>query len=117
MAEYSSGMMIESEVRPDRAVGNTMVVYWHEDCFVDDPPYRKIVRWMLTIWRDRFDVALVGEPKEKKDEDFVVHDVLLGGRPLSVYWENSLGYISLQSKDEALIREAARLLKGRKPEI
>lgn len=95
----------------------SMVVYWHPDCFLDERPYRKIVRWMIGVWRQKFDVFVRDEPAEEKHEDFIVHKLSLSDRPLQVYWEDSLGYVAIQGKDEALVFEAARLLKGMKPAL
>lgn len=115
MTEHLTGIMVESEIKVLLTGPRSMVVYWHPDCFLDTPPYRKIVRWMIEMWREKFSVQLVNEPEEKKDEDFVVHAVLFEGQSLDIYWENSLGYISLQSHDEATIVSAAAALRGRVP--
>ena len=109
--------MVESSIDVNRSEEMSMVVYWHPEHCIDELPYRKIVRWMIDTWRPHLEVRLISEPKEEPFEDFVVHHFSAGDRRFGIYWENSLGYISLQSADESLIRKLAAILKDMRPVI
>lgn len=117
MAYFPTGVMIESEVETSSEGLSSMIVYWHDSGFVDNPPYRSIVRWMIATWREQFDVTIEREPKEERLEDFVIHELRMSEWPLQIYWENSLGYIAIQAEDEMLIRKAAQILRGKRPSI
>jgi hypothetical protein len=58
-------VMIEGEIDVRLAGGKSMVIYWHPDAFLERPPYRNIVRWMIGVWRERVEVVVVSEPQEE----------------------------------------------------
>jgi hypothetical protein len=115
MTEIVQGVMVISEIKRSSPGGYSAVVYWHTDTFMDEPPYRRIVKWILEELRKRYRVEIIAEPEESKGEDFVFHHLEVDGRRMQIYWENSLGYISFISADRNLIQELSSYLNGQKP--
>lgn len=114
MSEIIHGVMMASEIKenPESESRFSSVVYWHPEIFLQWPPYRRMVNELRRQYRVRSDIDLISV----EYEDFVVHKVELDGKPMEVYWENSLGYTSLSSPHRELIHEVSTYLCGKRPE-
>jgi hypothetical protein len=120
MADLATRVMVESPVERLQGDGDELydtVIYWHGDSCVEPSPYRKIVRWIIAELRKSYSVEVLHETEEMEGEDFVFHEIAVDGRKLTIYWENSLGFISFISADAALIEQLSKHLAGKKPEI
>jgi hypothetical protein len=53
----------------------------------------------------------LGVPAYEEHEDFVEGTLRAGGRPLRVYYEYSLGYLSLMSDDKNALQDVADRLQ------
>ncbi len=118
MAEFITRSMVASPVEKLDGDGDELydtVVYWHGDSCVEPSPYRKIVRWIIDELRKRYDVQILNEPEEFEGEDFIYHDISVDGRKVTIYWENSLGYVSFIAAEPALLEQMSQHLAGKIP--
>jgi hypothetical protein len=111
----TQGVMITSEIERESSGEFSTVVYWHAEIFMDSPPYRKIIKWILEELRKEYRVEVLAESIETVHEDFITHHLEIDGKPMQIYWENSLGYIALNSIDQELISSISSYLKGKTP--
>lgn len=83
---------------------------WLGEAFDFDTPFREALSTLVGILQRSFPTKL-DLPPFTADEDFVEGQLRVGTTTLKVYYEYSLGYLSLMSRNrDALEEVAARVL-------
>ena len=86
------------------------IVFWMGDAFDYSTPFREALAEIAGVLGQSASVAL-DLPPYFANEDFVEGVLTFGATSLKVYYEYSLGYLSLMSPDRAVLEDvAARVL-------
>jgi hypothetical protein len=93
------------ELVPDPQHGWQMT-FWLGDAFDYSTPFRAIVREIVAILEQTAPVV-IDLPLYHPDEDFVEGSLIFGDTSLRVYYEYSLGYLSITSASHAALKSVA----------
>lgn len=89
--------------------GGWQLTFWMGEAFDRTTPFRTALKDIAEVL-NRGSQYSIGLPRFEVDEDFVEGTLQFGGEVLHVYFEHSLGYLSLSTdKHEVLVEVAARL--------
>ena len=91
------------KVAPDPQNG-WQITFWLGDAFDYSTPFRAVVSEVVAIL-GQTSPAVLDLPPYHPDEDFVEGSLRVGGSSLKVYYEYSLGYLSLMSASRAILED------------
>lgn len=99
------------EIRSDPS-GGWQLLFWVSEAFNYATPFRAILAEIAdALGQDsKNDLQL---PPFQTGEDFVEGILEFGTASLGIYYEHSLGYLSLTNNDEAILRELADGIRSR----
>lgn len=101
----------QPEIEPNPS-GGWQLLFWVSDAFNYAAPFRAILAEIADALRQdrQSDLQL---PPFQTGEDFVEGILEFGTASLGIYYEYSLGYLSLTSHNEAILREVAHHIRSR----
>ena len=93
------------QIEPDPQYG-WQIIFWLGDAFDYETPFRDALSLLVDILQQSGPAAL-SLPAYAPDEDFVEGTLSFGAETVSVYYEYSLGYLSLMSPRRATLEDIA----------
>ena len=82
------------------------MTFWLGEAFDYSTPFREIVREVVAILEQTAPV-IIDLPPHHPDEDFVEGSIMFGDSSLRVYYEYSLGYLSIASASHDVLKDVA----------
>ena len=82
------------------------IMFWLGDAFDYSTPFRAVVAEIVSILEETAPVRL-SLPAYVPDEDFVEGSLRFGTASVGVYYEYSLGYLALMSRNRSVLEEIA----------
>jgi hypothetical protein len=96
-------------IGPDRR-GEWQLTFWTGDAFDYTTPFRKALEDMTKVLSEqRCSIQL---PEYEAYEDFVEGTLQFGDQALRIYYEHSLSYLSLSTRNLEILRDVAELLQA-----
>jgi hypothetical protein len=92
-------------IEPDRNNGSG-IVFWMGEAFDYATPFRVALAEMVAVLARQVPSS-IQLPDHENGEDFVEGSLQFGRTTVQVYFEHSLGYLSLTSPSENTLREIA----------
>ena len=99
------------KVEPDPQNG-WQITFFLGDAFDYSTPFRAVVGEIVSILEQAAPVVL-DLPPYFPEEDFVEGSLRFGGASFQVYYEYSLGYLSIMSANRAILEDVASKVRPR----